>query len=145
MHNVFFRTVNFWFLIQASELLILLFFVIYIHVLLFSHSVTLTVCDPVDCSIPGFSVFHYLPECVQTHVHWVDYVTQPPHPLSPPSLPGLNLSQHQDLFKWVSSSHQVVKVLEFQLQHQSFQRRVDSFRTDWFDLLDVQGTLKSLL
>ena len=72
---------------------------------------------------------------------------QPSHPLSPPSPPALNLSQHQGLFKWVSSSHQVGKVLEFQLQHQSFQEHSGqiSFRVDWFDLLAVQGTLKSLL
>ena len=60
-------------------------------------------------------------ESTQTHVHWVSDAIQPSHPLSSPSPPALNLSQHQDLFKWVSSSHQVAKVLEFQLQHQSFQ------------------------
>ena len=64
---------------------------------------------------------HQLPECTQTHVHWVGDAIQPSHPLSPPSPPALNLSQHQGLFKWVSSSHQVAKGLEFQLQHQSFQ------------------------
>ena len=71
----------------------------------------------------------------------------PSHPLSSPSPPDLNLSQHQDLFKWVSSSHKVAKVLEFHLQHQPFQwtPRTDSFRMDWLDLLAVQGTLKSLL
>ena len=69
------------------------------------------------------------------------------HPLSSPSPPAFSLIQHQGLFKWVSSSHQVAKVLEFQLQHQSFQwtPRTDSFRMDWLDLLSVQGTLKSLL
>jgi len=78
----------------------------------------------------GLPVHHQLLEFTQTHVHWVsDAIThhwvsdaiQPSHPLSPPSPPALNLSQHQGLFKWVSSSHQVAKVLEFQLQHQSFQ------------------------
>ena len=106
-----------------------------------------TLCDPTDCSMPGFPVLHYLPEFAQTHVHWVSDAIQPFHPLSPPSPPALNLSQHQGLFQWVGSSHQVAKVLELQLQHQSFQWifRVDSFRIDWFDLLTVQETLKSLL
>ena len=72
-------------------------------------------------SIPGLPVHHQLPEFTQTHVHWVGDAIQPSHPLWSPSPPALNLSQHQDLFKWVSSSHQVAKVLEFQLQHQSFQ------------------------
>ena len=64
---------------------------------------------------------HQLLEFTQTHVRWVGYANQPSHPLSSPSHPGLNLSQHQGLFKWVSSTHQVAKGLEFQLQHQSFQ------------------------
>ena len=63
---------------------------------------------------------HHLPELAQTHVHWVSDAVQPSHPLSSPSPHALNLSQHQGLFKWVGSSHQVAKVLEFQLQHQSF-------------------------
>ena len=107
----------------------------------------LTLCDPMDCSMPGFPVHHQLPEFTQTHVHWVGDAIQPSHPLSSPSPPSLNLSQHQGLFKWVSSSHQVPKVLEFQLQHQSFQWifRTDFLRMDWLDLLAVQGTLKSLL
>ena len=75
----------------------------------------LTLCDPVDCSRPGFPVLHCLLEFAQTHVHWVGDANQPSHPLSSPSPPVLNLSQHQGLFKWVSSSHQVAKVLEFQL------------------------------
>ena len=87
-----------------------------------------TVCNPVDCSIPGLPVDHQLPEFTQTHVHWVSDAIQPSHPLSSPSPPGFNLSQHPGLFKWVSSSHQVVKILEFQLQHQSFQW---IFRTDF--------------
>ena len=77
-------------------------------------------CDPMSCSTPGLPVHHQLPEITQTHVHWVSDVIQPSHPLSSPSPPAFNLSQHQGLFKWVSSSHQVAKVLEFQLQHQSF-------------------------
>ena len=80
----------------------------------------------------------------QTHVHWVGDAIQPSHPLSSPSPSAFNLSQHQGLFKWVSSLHQAAKVLEFQLQHQSFQWLI-SFRIDWFELLAVQGTLKSLL
>ena len=72
-------------------------------------------------STPGLPVYHKLLEPTQTHVNWVSDAIQPSHPLSSPSPPALNLSQHQGLFKWVSSSHQVAKVLEFQFQHQSFQ------------------------
>ena len=72
-----------------------------------------TLCDPVDYSTPGFPVLQYLPELAQTHVHWDSDAIQPTHPLPSPSPPGFNLPQHQDLFKWVSSSHQVAKVLEF--------------------------------
>ena len=81
----------------------------------------LTPRNSMDCSIPGFPVLHHLLELAQTHVHWVSDVIQPSHPLSLPSPPALNLSQHQGLFQWVSSLHQVVKVLELQLQHLSFQ------------------------
>ena len=100
-----------------------------------------------DCSTPGFPVHHQLPELTQTHVHRIGDAIQPSHPLSFPCPSTLNLSQHQGLFKWVSSSHQVAIVLEFQLQHQSFQRkfRTDFFKMDWLNLLVVQGTLKSLL
>ena len=77
----------------------------------------LTLCDPMNCSMPGLPVHHQLPEFTQTHVHWVGDVIQPSHPLSSPSPPAFNLSQHQGLFKWVSSTHQVAKILEFQLQH----------------------------
>ena len=80
-----------------------------------------TLCDPMDCSTPGLPVHHQLPEFTQTHVHWVGDAIQPSHPLSLPSPPTSNLSQHHGLFKWVSSSHQAAEVLEFQLQHQSFQ------------------------
>ena len=79
-------------------------------------------CDPMDCSIPGFSVYHQLPEFTQTHVHWISDAIQPSHPLSSPSPPAPNPFQHQSLFQWVNSSHEVAKVLEFQLQHHSFQR-----------------------
>ena len=77
-----------------------------------------TLCDPMDCSTPGLPVHHQLPEFTQTHVHWLSDTLQPSHPLSCPSPPAFNLSQHQGLFQWVSSSHQVAKVSEFQLQHQ---------------------------
>ena len=80
-----------------------------------------TLCDPMDCSTPGLPVHHQLPELAQTHFHRVGDAIQPSHPLVSPSPPALNLSQHQGLFKWVSSSHEVAKVLQFQLQHQSFQ------------------------
>ena len=85
-----------------------------------------------DCSTPSFSVHHQLPELAQTHIHWVDDATQPSHPLSFPSPPTLSLSQHQSLFQWVGSLHQVAKVLELQLQHQSFQWiiRIDVLQ-DW--------------
>ena len=79
-----------------------------------------TLCNPMNCSTPGLPVHHQLPESTQTHVHWVSNAIHPSHPLSSPSPPALNLSQHQGLFKWVNTSHQVAKVLEFQHQHQSF-------------------------
>ena len=78
-------------------------------------------CDPMNRSSPGLPVHHQLLEFTQSHVHQVGDTIQPSHPLSSPSPPALNLSQHQGLFQWVSSSHQVAKILEFQLQHQSFQ------------------------
>ena len=93
-----------------------------------------TLCDPMNHSTPGLPVHHQLPESTQTHVHWVGDAIQPSYPLLSPSPPALNLSQHQDIFKWVSSSHQVAKVLEFQLHHQSFHWTV---RTDflWDELV----------
>ena len=102
-------------------------------------------CDPMDCSTPGFPVHHQLLELAQTHVHQVGDNLQPSYPLSSPSPPTFNLSLHLGLFQWVSSLHQVAKLLELQLQHQSFQWifRTDFFRIDWSDLLAVQGTLKS--
>ena len=84
--------------------------------------------QPHNCSTPGFPVFHYLLELAQIYVHWVGNTIQQFHPLSSSSLPTFNLSQHQGLFKWVSSSHQVTEVLEFPLQHQCFQW---IFRTDF--------------
>ena len=81
-----------------------------------------------DFSMPGFPVLHYLLELVQTHASWVDDAIQRSHPLLSPSPLTFNLSQHQGLFQWVGSSHQVAKLFEFQLQHQSFQW---IFRTDF--------------
>ena len=80
-----------------------------------------TLCDPMNRSMPGLPVHHQLPEFTQTHIHRVSDAIQPSHPLLSPSPPAFNLSQHQSLSKCVSSSHQVAKVLQLQLQHQSFQ------------------------
>ena len=106
----------------------------------------LTICNPMDCSTPGFLVLCHLPELAQTQVHWVGDAIQPSHPLSFPSpSPAFNLSQHEGLYQWVSSSHQVAKVLDIQLQHQSSQGmfRIDFLWIDRLDLLAVQGTFKS--
>ena len=80
-----------------------------------------TLCDPMNHSKPGLPVHHKFSEFTQTHVLWVCDAIQQSHPLSSPSAPAHNPSQHQGLFQWVNSSHKVAKVLEFQLQHQSFQ------------------------
>ena len=80
-----------------------------------------TLCDPMNCSMLGFPVHHQLLELAQIHVHQVGDTIQPSHPLLSPFPPAFNPSQHQGLFKWISSSHQVARVLEVQLQHQSFQ------------------------
>ena len=89
-----------------------------------------TLCDPIDCGTPGLPVHHQIPELAQTHVHQVGDAIQPSHPLSSPSPPTFNLSQHQGLFTWVSSSHQVAKGLEFQLQSSVLLRSIQ----DWFPL-----------
>ena len=90
-----------------------------------------TFCDPMDCSMPGLPVHCQLPELALTQVHWISDAIQSSNPLPSPSPPAFSLSQHQGLFQWISSSHQVTKVsaLEFQLQHQSFQW---IFRTNFF-------------
>ena len=80
-----------------------------------------TLSDPMDCSTPGFPVFHHLLELAQTHIHCINDAIQPSHPLLPLFPLGLNLSQHQGLFQWIGSSYQVAKVFHVQLQHQSFQ------------------------
>ena len=101
-----------------------------------------TLCDHTDAQLPSPS-----PTLTQTHVHRVGDAIQSSHPLLSASPPAFKLSQHQDLFQWVSSSHQVAKVLEFRFQHQSFQRifRTDALQNWLFYLLAVQRTLKSLL
>ena len=100
-----------------------------------------------DCSTPGFPALHHFPELAQTHVHWVSDAIQPSYPLSTPSPPALNLTQHQGLFQLISSLHHVTKVLEFQfsISPSNEYSELISFRIDCFDLLAVQGTLKSLL
>ena len=107
----------------------------------------LTLCGPMNRSTQGLPVHHHLPEFTQTHVHQVSVAIQSSHPLSSPSPPAPNPSQHQGLFQWVNSSHEVAKVLEFQLQHRLSNEHpgLISFRMDWLDLLAAQGTLKSLL
>ena len=96
-------------------------------------------CDPINRSTPSLPVHHQLPEFTQTHVHLVSDAIHPSHPPSSPSPPALNLSQHQGLCKWVSSSHEVAKGLEFQLQHQSFQwtPRTDTY---WYLLEELLRT-----
>ena len=106
---------------------------------------------------------HYLPELAQTHVHWVDDAIPPSHPLAPFSLPALRFSQHQSLFQWVSSLHQVLELpsifygmlqyfipskcwsFSFSISPSNEYSGLISFRMDWLDLLAVQGSLKSLL
>ena len=109
----------------------------------FSRSVV-SLCDPMDCSTPGFPVHHQLPEFTQTHAHWVSDAIQPSHPLSSPSPPAFNPSQRQGPFKWDSCSHQLAKVLEFQLQHQSLQwiSNYTKTNTAWFYLYEVSKRVK---
>ena len=98
--------------------------------------VRVQLCDPMDCSMPGFPVIHYLPEFAQTYVHWVHDAIKPSHSMSPPSPSALNLPQYQGLFQWVSSLHQVAKVLELQLQHQSFKHSGCSFLLVWLTTVE---------
>ena len=108
-----------------------------------------TLCDPMECSMAGLPVHHQLPEFTQRHFHWVsDANAIPSHPVSSHSLLALNLSQHQALFKWVSSSHKEARILigaSASTLVLPWIHRMISFRMDWLDLLEVQGTLKSLL
>jgi len=106
----------------------------------------LTLCHPMDFSMPGLPVHHQLPEFTQIHVLWVGDDIQPSHPLSSPSPPTFNLSQYQGLFKWVSSLHQVANYWSFSFSiSPSNEHSGLTFWMDWFDLLAVQGTLKSFL
>ena len=101
-----------------------------------------------DCSTPGFPFHHQLPELAYNHVHGVSDAIQPSHPLSSLSPPAFSLSQHQGLFQWVRSSHQVAKVLvsaSASVLPMNEYSGLISFRMDWLDLLAVQGTLKSPL
>ena len=115
--------------------------------LLFSHSVCPPLCDPMGWCMPGSPILHHLPKLTQTPIHWLSDAIEQSNPLSSPSPPAFNLSQHQDhlLMSWPLP--QAAKVLELQLQHQSFQWifRIDLFRIDWFDILSVKGTYKSQL
>jgi len=106
-----------------------------------------TLSDPMDCSTPGLHAHHQLPEFTQTRIHWVSDAIQPSHPLLSLSPPAFNLSQHQGLFKWVSSLHQVARYwsFSFSISPSNEYSGLISFRVDRLDLLAVQGTLKSLL
>ena len=114
------------------------------HSVQFSCSVVSDSLRPMNRSTPGLPVHHQLPEFTQTHVHRVGDAIQPSHPLLSPS-PAFSLSQQQALFQWISSLHQVAKVLELQNQYFQWILRLIFFKIDWFHLLAVQGTLKSLL
>ena len=97
----------------------------------------LTICDPMNCSTPGLPVHHQLPEFTQTSVHWVSNAIQPSHPWSSPSPPAPNPSHHQSLFQWVNSSHEVAKVLEFQLH--SLQRTQGWSPSEWTAWISLQS------
>ena len=98
----------------------------------------MTLCDPMDCSTPGFPVLHYLSEFAQTQVHWVSDIIQPSHPLASPSLLALHLSQHKGLFQWVGASHQEVKILSFSISPSNEYSEWFSLKIDWFDQFVVQ-------
>ena len=107
-----------------------------------------TLCHRMDCSTPGFPVHHQLPEIIQPHVHRVSDAIQPSHPLSPPSPPAFNLSQHQGLFpmsQFVSPGGQSIGNFSFNISPPNEYSGLISFKIDWLDLLAVQGMLKSLL
>ena len=115
------------------------------QLLLFSHSVSPTLCDPMDCSMPGFPVLHYLLEFLQTHVYWVGDAIQPSHPLLSPSPPAFS---HSQVFSNESDLHirwPKYCSFSFSISPSNECLGLISFRIDWFDLLAVQGTLKSLL
>ena len=106
-----------------------------------------TLYDPMNRSTPGLPVHHQLPEFTQTHVHQVSDAIHPSHPLSSPSPPAPNPSQHQSIFQWVNTSHEVAKYWSFSFSFSPSNEHpgLISFRMDWLNLLAVQGTLKSLL
>ena len=106
-----------------------------------------TLCNPMDCNTPGFSVLHCLLELAQTHVHWVSDAIQPSRPLLSPPPPAFYLFQHLGIFQWVSFSHQVAKVrsFSFSISPSNGYSGLISFRIDWLDLFAIQGILKSLL
>ena len=103
-----------------------------------------TLCDPMDCSMPGLPIHHQLLELAQIHVHWVSNAILPSHPLSSPSPPAFTLSKHQSLFQWVRSSHQVAKYwsFTFSISPSSEYSGLISLRMGWLNLLAVQGTLR---
>ena len=108
----------------------------------------LTLCDPMNRSTPGLPVHHQLPEFTQTHVHWVGDTIQPSHPFLSPSPPAPKPTQHLGLLQWVNSSHEVAKKywsFSFNISPSNEHPGLISFRMDWLDLLEVQGTLQSLL
>ena len=117
LNNFFFYKQTYYKYMLFQTDIIMISWVIYMHVFTsvqFSRSVMSNICNPMECSMPGFPVHHQLPELAETHVHWVSDAIQPSHLLSSPSLLAFNLSQHQGLSQ-VSSLHQVAKILEFQL------------------------------
>ena len=141
-------SVIYWLFSSVLFSLHLLEFLIVFLLLVFSVTQSCpTLCDPMNYSMPGLSVHHQLPEFTQTHVHWVGDAIQPSHPLSSPSPPTLNPSQHQSLFQWVNSAHEVAKgwSFSFSIIPSKEHPGLISFRMDWLDLLAVQGTPKSLL
>ena len=106
-----------------------------------------TLCDPMNHSTSSLPVHHQLPESTQTHIHWVGDAIHPSHPLSSPSPPAPNPSQHQGLFQWINFLHEVAKVLDFSFSISPSNEHpgLISLKMDWMDLLAVQGTLNSLL
>ena len=130
--SIDFTTMHLHFDCFGSWINLLIFFLFhYVNFIQFTSVTQLctTLCDPMDCSMPCLPVHYWLLKLAQTHVHPVGDAIQPSHPLLSPSPFAFNLSQHEGLFKWVSSSHQVAKVVELRFQHQSFQW---IFRTDFF-------------
>ena len=99
----------------------------------------LTLCNPMACSMPGFCVLHHLPEFAQTHIYWVNDAIQLSHPVSPPSSPALNLSQHPGLFQWVGIRWPKYWSFSFSISPSKGYSVLIFFRIDWFDLLAVQG------